>query len=105
MLNSLAKPKRFASKTMTGDPVYISSAEPKRFAKSKTITVWLSAFAAFVAQRRKNSDGSILELRNCISLRYNFYGGWRNVKILSSGECRKICDCCIFRVNDLEVFL
>ncbi len=21
------------------------------------------------------SDGSILELRNCISLRYNFYGG------------------------------
>ena len=51
------------------------------------------------------SDGSILELRNCISLRYNFYGGWRNVKILSSGECRKIRDCCIFRVNDLEVFL
>lgn len=51
------------------------------------------------------SDGSILELRNCISLRYNFYGGWRNVKILSSGECRKIRDCCIFRVNDLDVFL
>ena len=40
----------------------------------------------------------------CISLRYSFYGGWRNVKILSSGECRKIRDCCIFRVNDLEVF-
>ena len=36
------------------------------------------------------SDGSILELRNCISLRYNFYGGWRNVKLLSSGECRII---------------
>ena len=51
------------------------------------------------------SDGSILELRNCISLRYNFYGGWRNIKILASGECRKIRDCCIFRVNDLEVFL
>lgn len=51
------------------------------------------------------SDGSILELRNCISLRYNFYGGWRNVKLLASGECRKIRDCCIFRVNDLEVFL
>ncbi len=50
------------------------------------------------------SDGSILELRNVISLRYSFYGGWRNVKI-SSGECRKIRDCCIFRVNDLEVFL
>ena len=35
----------------------------------------------------------------------NFYGGWRNVKLLSSGECRKIRDCCIFRVNDCEVFL
>ena len=51
------------------------------------------------------SDGSILELRNVISLRYSFYGGWRNVKILSSGECRKIRDCGIVRVNDLEVFL
>ena len=51
------------------------------------------------------ANGSILKLRNCISLRYNFYGGWRNVKILSSGECRKICDCYIFKFNDLEVFL
>lgn len=50
------------------------------------------------------SDGSILELRNCISLRYNFYGGWRNVKLLTSGECRRVRDCCIFRVNDCEVF-
>ena len=33
MLNSLAKPKRFASKTMTGDPVDIG--------------VWLSAFGRF----------------------------------------------------------
>ena len=51
------------------------------------------------------SDGSILELRNVISLRYSFYGGWRNVKTFSSGECPKIRDCCIFRVNGLEVFL
>ena len=51
------------------------------------------------------SDGSILELRNVISLRYSFYGGWRNVKILSSGEIRKIRDCCIFLVNNCEVFL
>ncbi len=50
------------------------------------------------------SDGSILKLHNVISLRYSFYDGWRNVKILFSGECRKIRDCCIFRVNDLEVF-
>ena len=51
------------------------------------------------------STGEILELRNVISLRYSFYGGWRNVKILSSGECRRVRDCCIFRVNDCEVFL
>ena len=46
------------------------------------------------------ADGSILELRNVISLRYSFY-----VKILSSGQCRRIRDCCIFRINGLEVFL
>jgi hypothetical protein len=51
------------------------------------------------------SDGSILELHNVISLRYSFYDGWRNVKILSYSECRKIRDNCISRVNDLEVFL
>lgn len=51
------------------------------------------------------SDGSILELRNIISLRYSFYGGWRNVKILTSGECRRLRDCCIFRINGLDVFL
>lgn len=51
------------------------------------------------------SDGSILELRNVISLRYSFYGGWRNVKILASGECRRVRDCCIFRINGLDVFL
>ena len=50
------------------------------------------------------SDGSILELRNVISLRYSFYGGWRNVKILASGECRRVRDCCIFRVNGLLMF-
>ena len=51
------------------------------------------------------SDGSILELGNVISLRYSFYGGWRNVKLLTSGGCRRVRDCCIFRVNDLGDFL
>lgn len=51
------------------------------------------------------SDGSILELRNVISLRYSFYGGWRNIKLLQSGEMRRIRDCCIFRINDMEVFI
>lgn len=51
------------------------------------------------------ADGSILELKNCVSLKYDFYGGWRNVKLLNSGEMRRIRDVCIFRVNSLEVFL
>lgn len=51
-----------------GDPVDISSAEPKLFAKRKTMT------------------------------------DWRNIKIFGSGECRRVCDYSIFRVNDLEVF-
>ena len=51
------------------------------------------------------SDGSILEPHDCISLCYNFYGGWRNIKILASGECRRVRDCCIFRINGIEVFL
>jgi hypothetical protein len=51
------------------------------------------------------SEGSIIAYNNCISLRYSYYGGWRNIKLLASGECRKIRDRCIFRVNDLEVFL
>ena len=51
------------------------------------------------------STEDILGLRNVILLRYSFYGGWRNVKILSSGECRKIREYYIFRVNGLEVFI
>ena len=44
MLNSLAKPKRFASKTMTG--------------ALSILEFGYRPLAAFVAQRRKNSDGS-----------------------------------------------
>lgn len=51
------------------------------------------------------SDGSVVELNKCISLRYSWYGGWRNVKILASGQIRRIRDCCIFSINGLEVFL
>lgn len=51
------------------------------------------------------ADGSVMTLRGCVSLRYDFYGGWRNVKVLASGECRRVRDCCIFEVNDCEVFM
>lgn len=51
------------------------------------------------------SDGSLLELNNCVSLSYNHYGGWRNIKLLASGECRRVRDVCIFKINDLDVYL
>ena len=31
--------------------------------------------------------------------------GFEAHAVFSSGECRNIRDCCIFKVNDLEVFL
>ena len=50
-------------------------------------------------------DGSIMNIESCISLHYDFRGGWRNIKILPSGEMRRIRDCLIFEINGLEVFL
>lgn len=51
------------------------------------------------------ANGEILHLQNCISLRYNFATGTRNIKLLTSGQIRKIRDCCIFMVNGLTVYL
>ena len=51
------------------------------------------------------ANGEIIRLNNCISLRYDFYSGTRNIKIINSGQIRKIRDCCIFAINDCEVFL
>lgn len=50
-------------------------------------------------------DGSIMHLGRVRSMRYDFYGGTRNVKILSSGEIRRIRDCCIFQINGIAVRL
>lgn len=50
-------------------------------------------------------DGSVMVLRDAVSLRYSVYGGYRNIKLLGSGQRRRIRDVCIFRINDLEVYL
>ena len=49
--------------------------------------------------------GEILELRNCVSLRFDFYKGTRRVKLLDSRQIRQIRDTLIFSINDMEVFL
>ena len=47
----------------------------------------------------------IQEWRNCIPLRYNFYQGTRQMKLLDSRQIRQVRDVCIFEINGLEVFL
>lgn len=51
------------------------------------------------------ADGSILELDRAVSLHYDFYKGTRNMKILSSGQIRKVRDVCIFELNGMTVFI
>ena len=50
------------------------------------------------------ANGSILELRNCLPA-IQFLRRLAQRHVALSGEYRKIRDCCIFKVNDLEVFL
>jgi hypothetical protein len=51
------------------------------------------------------SKGEIQHLAHCVSLRYNFYSGTRNMKMLTSGQIRKVRDVCIFSINGCEVYL
>jgi hypothetical protein len=50
-------------------------------------------------------NGEIQHYKNCISLRYNFYKGTRQIKLLNSREIRQVRDVCIFEINGLNVFL
>lgn len=50
-------------------------------------------------------DGSLMELNDAVSLRYNYYQGTRTIKISRSAQIRTIRDCLITRINDFEVFL
>lgn len=50
-------------------------------------------------------DGRILELNNVIPLRYNFYEGTQQFKILASRQIRTIRLSCIFELNGMTVFL
>lgn len=50
-------------------------------------------------------SGEIQLWRNCVSLRYDFRAGTRNIKLLDSRQIRKVRDVCIFEINGLEVYL
>ena len=50
-------------------------------------------------------SGAILVLHSAVPLRYNFYEGTQQFKILASREIRTIRLSLIFEVNGTEVFL
>ena len=50
-------------------------------------------------------DGGIMELQDAVPLRYNFYEGTQQFKILASREIRTIRINLIFELNSMEVFL
>lgn len=50
-------------------------------------------------------DGEVQQWKNCVGLRYNFYQGTRQMKLLDSKQIRQVRDVCIFEINGLEVFL
>lgn len=50
-------------------------------------------------------SGAILELHNAIPLRYNFYEGTQQFKILASRQIRTIRLSLIFELNGCEIFL
>ena len=51
------------------------------------------------------AKGEIQLWKRCISLRYDFYKGTRNMKLLDSNQIRKLRDCCIFEINGISVFM
>lgn len=58
-----------------------------------------------VKLRYVKRNGSVIEMEDTVSLRYDFYKGTRTVKLLRSREKRTIRDVCIIGINEMEVFL
>ena len=50
-------------------------------------------------------SGEIQCWRNCIPLRYNFYQGTQQFKLLDSRQIRTARLVCIFEVNGISIFL
>lgn len=50
-------------------------------------------------------DGRVLELNNCIGLKFDKYKGTRRIKMLASGQIRTIRDILIMKINGCEVML
>ncbi len=58
-----------------------------------------------VALTYVKKNGQVIDLKNVVSLRYDFYTGMRTIKLLHNGRKMSIHDVCIIGINDFEVFL
>jgi hypothetical protein len=50
-------------------------------------------------------DGRVLNINNCIGLKFNKYKGTRQIKQLDSGQIRSVRDILILKINGCEVML
>ena len=50
-------------------------------------------------------SGEVMNLNNCVGLKFDKYKGTRRVKLLDSGQIRMIRDCLILSINGMDVFL
>ena len=50
-------------------------------------------------------DARVLDLNNCIGLKFDKYKGTRRVKLLDSGQIRCIRDILILKINGCDVML
>lgn len=48
-------------------------------------------------------SGRVLEMNNCIGLKFDKYKGTRRVKLLDSGQIRTIRDILVMKINGCEV--
>ena len=50
-------------------------------------------------------DGELISLHDVVGLTYNFRNGTRNIKLLASRQIRTIRDVCLYKINDMTIFL
>ncbi len=65
----------------------------------------LLSTGATVTLRVLTAKGELREYPDCVSLKYNHRAGCRNIKLVRSGEIRKIKDILIVGINDMEVYI
>lgn len=74
------------------DMLHLSSVK-KMMASGETVTL-----------KVLTAKGELKTYPDCVSLKYNHRAGCRNIKLLASGQVRKIKDILIMECNGYEVY-